>query len=56
MARQLAGLRADLDRYKNELRLRDVLGGVGYILGIMGIVFYFLGVRRKEKRAAATDG
>jgi nickel transport protein len=55
IAHQLAALRSDLNQYKNELRLRDVLGGLGYILGIMGVVFYFLGVRRKEKRSASTE-
>lgn len=52
VGREVAALRKDLDRYKNELRLQDVLGGLGYILGIMGLVFYFLGVRRKEKAQA----
>ncbi len=55
LGRQVAALRRDLDRYRSELRLQDVLGGVGYILGIMGLAFYFLGVRRKEKRAARSD-
>jgi nickel transport protein len=55
IGKQLAALRSDLDRYNNELHLRDVLGGLGYIVGIMGVVFYFLGVRRKEKRSAGTD-
>ena len=55
IGRQLAALRRDFDRYRNELRLREVLGGLGYILGIMGTAFYFLGVRRKEKRSAPRD-
>ena len=53
IAHQLVALRRDLNEYENELRLRDVLGGLGYILGVMGVVFYFLGVRRKEKRSAS---
>jgi nickel transport protein len=53
--RQIAQLRKDLNRSQSELRLRDILGGVGYILGVMGLVFYFLGVRRKEKRQTAGD-
>jgi nickel transport protein len=55
IARQLEALRREMNQYHNQLRLRDVLGGLGYILGIMGVVFYFLGVRRKEKRPAGTD-
>jgi nickel transport protein len=51
--RQIAGLRKDLNGYKNQLRLQDILGGLGYIVGITGVVFYFLGVRRKEAQAAA---
>ena len=50
LGRQVAALRKDLDKWKAELRFQDVLGGVGYIVGIMGLLFYFLGVRRKEKR------
>jgi len=52
LEKQVAALRKDLDRFKNALRLQDVLGGLGYILGMMGLVFYFLGVRRKEKAQA----
>lgn len=55
VATQIAALRKDLDQYKNEVRLQDLLGGVGYILGIMGLVFYFLGVRRKEGRPPIGD-
>jgi nickel transport protein len=55
IARQLEALRREMNQYHNQLRLRDVLGGLGYILGIMGVVFYFLGVRRKEKKSAGTD-
>ena len=50
VGRQIAALRRDLDKYKSELRMQDILGGIGYILGVMGLVYYFLGVRRKEKR------
>ncbi len=44
----LEGIRHDLVRLRKQLWLRDVLGGLGYILGIAGIAFYFLGVRRKQ--------
>jgi len=50
LSRQVAGLRTDLNKYKSKLRLQDVLGGLGYIFGIMGVVFYFLGVRREQER------
>ena len=46
---QLAELRKEVARYENKVRLHDVLGGIGCILGLMGLAFYFLGVRRREK-------
>jgi nickel transport protein len=59
---QLRALRADvaalqeqLTQYENRTRLRDVLGGIGYILGLAGIAFYFLGVRRNKQAGEATD-
>jgi nickel transport protein len=47
VARQLRPLREQLDAYQAEVRWRDVLGGLGYILGIAGIAFYFLGRRQQ---------
>lgn len=52
LTRQIVELRRDLDEQRSQLRLQDVLGGLGYILGITGALFYFLGVRRKEKQSA----
>jgi len=49
---QVVKLREDLVRYEDRVRLHDVLGGIGCILGFMGLTFYFLGVRRREKAAA----
>jgi nickel transport protein len=48
---QLAELRKEVARNENKVRLHDVLGGIGCILGLMGLTFYFLGVRRKERGA-----
>jgi len=47
VSRQVRPLREALEAYEEKVRLRDVLGGIGYILGIMGITFYFLGRRRR---------
>lgn len=47
VARQLRPLREQLDAYQAEVRWRDVLGGIGYIIGIAGIAFYFLGRRQQ---------
>lgn len=46
---QVVQLRKQLDAYEQQVRLHDILGGVGVILGLMGASFYFLGVLRKEK-------
>lgn len=46
--KEVEPLREELIDYKNEVRIHDILGGIGYILGIVGISFYFLGVRRKK--------
>jgi len=35
-------LRQQLDRQAEERRLRDILGGIGYIFGLGGIALYFL--------------
>ena len=37
---QISSLRAQLLEYERRTRLRDVLGGIGYILGLAGIGFY----------------
>lgn len=46
---QIVQLRKQIDAYEQKVRLHDVLGGLGMILGLMGVSFYFLGVLRKEK-------
>jgi nickel transport protein len=46
---QVVPLRRQLDRFENTLRVRDVLGGIGYIFGIMGLLFFFLGKRNKGR-------
>jgi len=40
VARQIQPLRADLARNETRARLRDIVGGIGYIFGVMGLVFY----------------
>ena len=44
--RQIAALRRQLEAYEQTTRLRDVLGGLGYILGIAGVAYYVLARRR----------
>lgn len=52
VSRQVQPLREQLERHENKVRLHDILAGIGYIVGIMGVVFYFLGCSR---RRAARD-
>lgn len=44
----LAQVRQQLDRMENSTRVRDALGGLGYILGLAGVAFYLL-ARRQTK-------
>ncbi len=53
--RQVIALRQDIEKLRKELRSQDIIGGVGYILGLMGVTFYFLGVRRSERFPSKTD-
>jgi len=50
---EVAALRDELQQYEQRTRIRDVLGGIGYIVGLSGISFYFLGVRRKRSNRSA---
>ena len=47
VSRYIRPLREQLEQYENAVRMRDILGGIGYILGIMGILALFL--KKKEK-------
>jgi len=47
VSRQIAPLRRQIDAYEGKTRLHDILGGIGYILGIAGVAFYFLATRKK---------
>ena len=46
---QLVELRKQLNQYGQSFRLRDILGGIGYIAGIAGVAFYLLGMRKRGK-------
>lgn len=43
---QVLDLRGDFDAFRQEIRVRDVLGGIGYILGVAGVVLYVVCRRR----------
>lgn len=46
---QLVQLRRDLAEKDDRARWSDVLGGIGYIIGLTGFAFYFLGASLKKK-------
>ncbi len=45
---QLDALQEQLAASQSRLLVRDVLGGIGWIVGLSGIAYYYLGVRRKR--------
>jgi nickel transport protein len=53
---ELARLREQLSQYEQRVRLQDVLGAIGYILGVTGLASYYLASRRKRRPAAEQHG
>lgn len=49
VSRQITPLRRDLAEFQERARLQDVLAGLGYIAGLTGAAFFFLGLRRKDR-------
>ncbi len=49
LARQLAPLRRAIEETQSKQRLSDILGSIGYILGLMGLVMYFRSRMRKSE-------
>ena len=47
VAKRIRPLVREIGELKEEVRFHDILGGIGYILGLAGVAFYFLGVRRR---------
>lgn len=46
--KEVQPLRKEIASYKEKNNLQSILGGVGYIFGLFGVVFYLM-ARRKEK-------
>jgi len=47
VSRQVRPLREQLEQYEETIRMRDIIGGIGYIVGIMGLLALFL--KKKDK-------
>lgn len=45
---QIDALQEELAACKSRLLVRDVLGGIGWIVGLTGIAYYYLGMRKKR--------
>ena len=47
LRRQIDALRRQIDASDKQLRFRDVLGGIGFILGLAGVALYMQARRRR---------
>jgi nickel transport protein len=55
VARHVGPLQDQIAEYESRRRLHDILGGIGYIIGATGIVFYFKARRGKVATRATND-
>ena len=46
---QIEELRREIHELKTTIRLRDILGGIGYILGLVGLFMYFKAKERHKE-------
>lgn len=47
VSQQIRPLREQLEAYQEKIWLHDILGGIGYIFGVLGMLFYI--AKRREK-------
>ncbi len=52
VAAQVVPLRRDIAAFSKEVRFHDVLGGIGYVLGLFGIAGW-VAARRRDKAGAS---
>jgi nickel transport protein len=50
VARQIRPLRVALQAHEEQVRLRDIVGGIGYIVGLAGLGFWWSARRRNTDR------
>lgn len=55
VARQIRPLREQVDAWQEKVWLHDVLGGLGYIIGLAGLFYGLTGSRRSKAETAARD-
>lgn len=56
VARQVQPLRAAIAQSESRVRLQDVLGGIGYILGVTGLWLWWRSRRGRVRSAGETPG
>lgn len=52
---QMRDMMERMQRYQQRGRLYDVFGGIGYIVGIMGLLFFLLGLRGRDESIEYED-
>jgi nickel transport protein len=50
VGRRIAPLQRELAEFQDRQRLQDIVAGLGYIAGLAGAAFFFLGSRRNRTR------
>jgi nickel transport protein len=53
MHTDIDALQEQLNRYENRIRFRDILGGIGFIVGLVGAAYayYYRGLMQKNRQA-----
>ena len=51
VAKQLAPMRRDLEKYKAKASMQDIIGAIGYIFGICGIAFWWSARKKVGSKA-----
>ena len=54
LARQLRPLREQLDAWQEQIWLHDILGGLGYIIGLAGLAYGLTNNKRSTKPNSST--
>jgi nickel transport protein len=55
VARHVGPLRQQIAAYEDKIRWHDILGGIGYIVGMTGLAFYCLARRRTDSQGKRRD-